>query len=660
MVPSLSSAGMLTGSAVQLNRDANINLSAAGPVDWVHWGLQSESSITRKANVSPRISDFTPLQPPNDTNAGVYIFHLTDNPNTYCWNDGTPTLAVDDTRHGVWAYGFPTPVGSGFEIRVTADTSVKTLRVYVGAYAARGRFEAALSDGGPPYVDTSVDNFRDGPNTLYTLQFASTAPVATLRVRYTATTPVTDITGNVTLLAAALSSEGANSPPTTSVTAPAANSNFPQGGSIALAAVASDLDGQIEKVEFYAGPQRLGQDSESPFSFVWDGAVAGHHRLTTVAYDNSGNFAVSPPVEVFVYGSGGSLAGTVSTPPAQVDLTTEGTLDWTHWGTVSSNSFDRKTQVAERISNFTRIGSRPVERYANNYTRYSWSDGRPSSAITQTPTGVFITGNKNGFSLTLPADTLTKRLKVYVGLYGAVGDFLAYLSDMSAPAYTDSSIVNVFGDSYAVYTLDYRAASVGQHLVIHYCSKELFDFDYGNVTLQSASLSGQADTNVIPQVHIVTPTNNAIFLTGAPIHIEAQASDPDGSVARVEFFDRSVSLGQLTSPPYNLILAKPPAGSYTLTAKVTDNQGAIITSDPVLVDVRWQPPLNGLFNPRIESGVFKFEILTQSGRTYTIQHSSSLGLPDWQTLSSFLGNGSAQTVTDPQSASPRFYRSQIQ
>jgi hypothetical protein len=624
--------------------------------------LRSDTSVERKANVTPQISDLTPIRSPHETNTGVYVFQFSDNLNSYSWSDGIPTPAVDGTTTGVWAYGFPLSVGTGFEIRVPADTNIKTLKVYVGAYGARGRFEAILSDGSAPnYVDTSLSNFRSGPNTVFTLQFAADSPGQTLRICYTAAQLWDPRTGNVTLLAAALNAEGANSPPSTALTGPVDSTNFPQWSPITLTAMASDLDGQIEKVEFHAGSQKIGETLASPFSFVWDAPPVGYHVLTAVAFDNSGNFAVSVPVDVFVYGSGGSLTGAVSLPQAQVNLTTEGTLDWTHWGAVSSNSFDRKAGVAERISNFRPIGSHPVRQYSNNYTRFSWADGKPTDAVLQTPTGVFMTGDKNGFKLTVPADTLPKRLKIYVGLYGAVGEFRALLSDMSAPAYFDSSLENTLGDTYGVYTLDYQATSIGQNLVIQYRSKELYDFDWGNVTLQSTTLTGEADTNLIPHVQIIRPTNNASLFVGSNINIEAEANDPDGSVARVEFFGNDVSVGEDTTAPYSVVWTNPPAGSYTLTAKVTDNQGATITSEPVLIDVRSGAPVEvRLLNPRIEAGAFMFEIPTQAGRSYVLQWSGTLAPADWQTAFSFDGDGTVFTVADLPWSTFLFFRVLLQ
>jgi hypothetical protein len=109
-------------------------------------------------------------------------------------------------------------------------------------------------------------------------------------------------------------------------------------------------------------------------------------------------------------------------------------------------------------------------------------------------------------------------LKVYAGLYGAQGNFQAYLSDFSAPAYTDTSLDNVFGNAYAVYTLNYAAASAAQTLTVKYTATALYDADFGNVTLQAATLSGGgALTNLPTAVTILGPA-----ITSGELHFTFQ------------------------------------------------------------------------------------------------------------------------------------------
>src|ERR1043166_3912988 len=212
-------AGTLSGSPSSIPRGSVVNLSAAGPLDWVHWGLYTDSSLDRKAGVNPLISDFSVVYDNGDSNAYAFAYQYGDNYNGYSWSDGAPTASVTNTTTGVWAYGLP-PIGSGFEITVPADTNIRVLKVYVGAFAAQGLLVASLSDGSAPnYSDFSLVNFRNGPSAVYTLTYAADSPGQTLKVRWTLF-EIRGISANVTLQAAALTANGANSRPFVSITDP--------------------------------------------------------------------------------------------------------------------------------------------------------------------------------------------------------------------------------------------------------------------------------------------------------------------------------------------------------------------------------------------------------------------------------------------------------
>jgi hypothetical protein len=80
--------------------------------------------------------------------------------------------------------------------------------------------------------------------------------------------------------------------------------SFTQGSAIALAASASDTDGTVSRVEFYAGGVKLGEDLSAPFSFSWSGAAVGSHVLSVVAYDDKGASSTSAAVSVIVVAAG--------------------------------------------------------------------------------------------------------------------------------------------------------------------------------------------------------------------------------------------------------------------------------------------------------------------------------------------------------------------
>src|SRR5207302_4518240 len=67
--------------------------------------------------------------------------------------------------------------------------------------------------------------------------------------------------------------------------------------------------------------------------------------------------------------------------------------------------------------------------------------------------------------------------------------------------------------------------------------------------------------------------------------ITAQASDADGSIARIEFYHGSTLITTLTSAPYSFTWSSVPQGTYSLTAKAFDNNGVPTTSAAVNVTV---------------------------------------------------------------------------
>jgi chitinase len=94
-----------------------------------------------------------------------------------------------------------------------------------------------------------------------------------------------------------------------------------------------------------------------------------------------------------------------------------------------------------------------------------------------------------------------------------------------------------------------------------------------------------AGTNQPPTASLTSPANGATFTAGANITLSANASDSDGTISKVEFFNGSTSLGVKTTTPYSVTWSNVPAGSYTLKAVATDNGGLTGTSATVSITV---------------------------------------------------------------------------
>ncbi len=97
-----------------------------------------------------------------------------------------------------------------------------------------------------------------------------------------------------------------------------------------------------------------------------------------------------------------------------------------------------------------------------------------------------------------------------------------------------------------------------------------------DAALTSGSPTGSTNRN--PVVAITNPDNDQQFPAPASITISATASDPDGSVAKVEFYNGTSKLGEDSTSPYSFTWNNVSAGSYTIRATATDNVGGSSTA----------------------------------------------------------------------------------
>ena len=190
---------------------------------------------------------------------------------------------------------------------------------------------------------------------------------------------------------------------------------------------------------------------------------------------------------------GGLLTGSVSDKTSGVvNLASEGTLDWAHWGYSGFPSEDRKQggSVLLKMTNAASMfaGVTPNS-YSSGATSFTWTGGMPNASITASASGVAANDTNSGFTITAPADTMTRTLKVYVGVLRAAGELHAYLSDNSATPYRDWTISDGAGAHNGVYTIRYRSASPNQTLYVTWANAKDFSTDFSDrVALQAATL----------------------------------------------------------------------------------------------------------------------------------------------------------------------------
>jgi uncharacterized repeat protein (TIGR02059 family) len=94
-------------------------------------------------------------------------------------------------------------------------------------------------------------------------------------------------------------------------------------------------------------------------------------------------------------------------------------------------------------------------------------------------------------------------------------------------------------------------------------------------------INGTTTVNQLPVVEILNPLKGNEYETNSSITLEAMASDPDGSISKVEFYSDAVKLVELTSAPYIFTWKDVTSGSYSITAVAMDNLNDTTVSSPV-------------------------------------------------------------------------------
>ena len=124
-----------------------------------------------------------------------------------------------------------------------------------------------------------------------------------------------------------------------------------------------------------------------------------------------------------------------------------------------------------------------------------------------------------------------------------------------------------------------------------------------------------------PTVSITNPSDGSTFGSGSNITVAASANDSDGTIAGVDFYASGTLLGRSTTAPYSTSWQSAPAGTYSVYAVATDNQGAVTTSSSISVLVTGGTP-QGLPTGWIDAdigGTGASGSATYSTGTFTVQ-----------------------------------------
>ena len=389
---------------------------------------------------------------------------------------------------------------------------------------------------------------------------------------------------------------------------------------------------------------------------LWSSGILAPGRTFSFTFNNAGAFRYfcTPHQNQGMIGTV-NVQGAANTPPT-VTLTAPAngaTFLTTDTITFSANASDNGSVTSVQFfAGSTSLGT-------DNSAPYSVTATLPAGnhSITARATdnqGATTTSGAVSITVNAPNQPPTVTLTApSAGATFSTGDTITF----SANASDDGSVASVefFAGSTSLGTDSAAPYSITGTLPAgtHSITARATDNTGASTTSSAVSITVQGAQNQSPTVTLTSPAPGLLSAPGNVI-LRADAADPDGSIARVEFFNGSTSLGSDTAAPFELSLSDLAAGVYSFTATATDNAGASSTSAAVAVRIAAQP--------RITS-------VTRSGSTTTINLDATSDIPvtleatsdfaSWTAVGTNTPSNGNTVFTDSSNEQKRFYRAVV-
>jgi len=374
-----------------------------------------------------------------------------------------------------------------------------------------------------------------------------------------------------------------NSGPTVSLTSPSASASFLNTDPVVVTASASSPSFSVSKVDLYDGSTLLASKTAAPYTLTQVFNV-GTHTLTAKATDSNNNSTTSTAITITV---NDPTAPSPNSPPT----------------IALSSPANNSTFITNSLVTITAIASDPdgtvakVEFFDGAILLGAVTSAPYTYTTTTLPTGTHSLTAKATDNLGATATTGATTISIFanqaptVSISSPARNSTFLTTDtitISANASdTDGTIAKVdFMDGTtllgttitAPFSITVTGLIAGTH------SLKAKATDNRGTTTTSRGVSITVKANVAPTIALTSPVNNSTFLTNTPITLSATASDSDGTIASVSFFDGATLLGAVTASPYSLATSLP-AGTHVLTAQATDNSGQSATSSAATITV---------------------------------------------------------------------------
>jgi hypothetical protein len=388
---------------------------------------------------------------------------------------------------------------------------------------------------------------------------------------------VTDNRGTSTASATAFVT--VNAAPAVAITSPAPNATFTAPATVQINADATDLEGPVAQVAFYAGVTLIGTDTTAPFAVAWENVAAGAYQLTAVATDAAGVSTTSAPIAVSVIEPNMAPVVTLTSPTSGATFNAPATIQLA----ATALDEDGSVQKVEFYSGGNLLSTDTAAPYEFTWTDVAAgsyaiaavvTDNRGTNTASAT---AFVTVNAApAVAITSPAPNATFTAPATVQIDADATDPEGPVAQVAFYA----GVTLIGTDTTAPFAVAWENVAAGAYQLTAVAT------DAAGVSTTSAPIGiNVMQPNTAPLVNLTSPTSGQRFTAPATIQVNATASDEDGIVQKVEFYSGANLLSTDTAAPYEFTWTGVAAGTYSISAVVTDDRGATAATPAVEVIV---------------------------------------------------------------------------
>jgi glucose/arabinose dehydrogenase/regulation of enolase protein 1 (concanavalin A-like superfamily)/mono/diheme cytochrome c family protein len=398
--------------------------------------------------------------------------------------------------------------------------------------------------------------------------------------------------------------------PTVVLTSPQPDTTLNHPTSLNLSASVTLGTNPVSRVEFLVDGILIGQSTRQPYTFTWTSPLYGTHELTAQAVDSLGQVGVSPPIPITL--------NVNNTPGFRAEY---------------YNNPDFTNLVMVR---------------ADPKIDFNWGEGSPDPRIDSDSYSVrwsgYLSPPGSGFyDLTVETDD---GVRVWLNGQQVINQWIN-----QGPTRRSANVP--------------LSANGSNHIVMEYfengggaMARLFWKSATGNEEVIASNNVIVPPVNESPTVSLDTPLAGSSNLTIDTLTFSANATDRDGTIARVEFWADGAKLGERSTAPYEWSWPGPRTpGQHSLRAIAVDNNGAATSTLPIQIEILPFSLQAVGVQSTIEPPATTFTVRTTlpAGRDYIIEWSADLTL--WTPLQSGTSTGAViEAIQETTGIGQRFYR----